>query len=183
MKFLEKKTDECVRVVFAIMSAIADNLLGDYVFFGFDERKRAEVLLEFLSYHLYCLNRIYFERLGREDKNELSEAVFREVHSYLMRTCKFEQSAFLKTFPELYKKRAAEYDNYQNIPVDSPWGFKGVLEWEFASRISAMLESPNDPDRAFAISRLNHIWIDHTKFLEKVLLEGQDDTGCTKDGA
>lgn len=183
MRFKKKKTDACVRVVFAIMSAIADNLLRDYVFFGFDEKKRAEVLLEFLAYHLYSLNRFYFERLNKANKDELSEAVFREVNAYLMRTCRLELSALFKTFPELYKERAAEYRNYQNIPVDSAWGFKGVLEWEFARRISAMLGSPDDPDRIFDISRLNHIWIDHARFLEKVLLEGQNDAGSPKDGA
>ena len=130
------------------------------------------VMQEFLFYNMNVCGRFTFSWFGVETGEVIMDKMFAEIGStidenrekfldakldsltmqnfsdYLTTLGNAQHSDQLRN---LYNQRAAEYSKYDLIREDNSKGFAGLLSWEFAEKVAALLNRPHN-DAPFLMS-------------------------------
>jgi hypothetical protein len=102
------------------------------------DEKIEETYIEFVYFYLHYIDRFVFGYLDVRSRDYFMDSLVSEVRELIA------EELVLENFRDTYNKRQVEYGRYKNVFAKSDEGMAGTLFWEFAKKITRILDQETD---------------------------------------
>lgn len=110
------------------------------------EETKDEVLCELIMLYLHLVDRISFQQLGPDKRDEFMDQLFTMVNMIVAKEINNNKHTphLISYLEDNYEDRQLEYSNYKRLFSEKASDSKGTLIWEFSKNIASKISKKDD---------------------------------------